>query len=196
MPRIREFKPEDALVKAMHVFWAKGYKNTSLSNLVKATGVAKKGLYTVFGSKHKLYIKAMEYYKCMQSEQLLSEIEDNIDAGLPEIRDLFRRALDFTQSELGSRGCLVCNAMAEFGENEPEIWRATTTHVDRFRHAIGNALHNSSEKGEINVSPWDIEKEANFLCSVLQSLMLMSRAGTSYKVMKDTVDISLYTLEK
>jgi len=196
MPRIREFNPEDALVKAMHVFWAKGYRNTSLNTLVKATGVAKKGLYTVFGSKHELYIKAMEYYKCMQAEQLLSDIEDNREAGVNEIRDLFKRALEFIQSELGNRGCLVCNAMAEFGENEPEIWRATTTHVDRFRSAIGNALRNSSEKGKIKVSSSGIEKEANFLCSVLQSLMLMSRAGTDYKVMKDTVDITLNTLKK
>jgi TetR/AcrR family transcriptional repressor of nem operon len=162
-------------------------------NLVKATGVGKKGLYTVFGNKYDFYIKAMEYYKCMQAEELLYEIEKQ-GAGYGEIRDLFMRALKFTQGDYGSRGCLVCNAMAEFGDKEPEIWRATSTHIDRFRKAFREALATSLKKREIR-SSINVKKQANFLSSVLQSLMLMSRAGTEYSVMKDTVDLTLQSMK-
>lgn len=193
MARTREFDPNIALDKAMNVFWARGYKHTSLMHLVEATGVGKKGLYSVFGNKHDLYIKAMEYYKCMQAEELLFNIEQK-GAGLEEVKDLFKRALNFTQSDLGTRGCMVCNAMAEFGNKEPEIWRETTTHVDRFRRAIRKALSNSRENNEIDLSI-NIQKQANFLTSILQSLMLMSRSGTKYSVMKDTVDLSLKSLK-
>lgn len=193
MVRTREFDPEVVLQKAMHVFWRKGYRHTSLMNLVEATGVRKKGLYTVFGNKYDLYIKAMEYYKCMQAEELLYEIERK-GSGYAQIEDLFNRALNFTQSELGDRGCLVCNAIAEFGDQEPEIWRATTTHIDRFRQAIRNALTNSIKNKESD-SSINIHKQANFLTSVLQSLMLMSRAGTDFSVMKDTVDLTLRSLK-
>jgi len=192
MVRTREFDPDVALQKAMHVFWRRGYRHTSLMNLVEATGVGKKGLYTVFGNKYDLYIKAMEYYKCMQAEELLYEIERK-GSGYAQIEDLFNRALSFTQSELGDRGCLVCNAMAEFGDQEPEIWRAITTHIDRFRKAIRSALANSIKNKEI-ASSININRHANFLTSVLQSLMLMSRAGTDYSVMKDTVDLTLRSL--
>lgn len=193
MVRTREFDSEVVLQKAMHVFWRKGYRHTSLMNLVEATGVGKKGLYTVFGNKYHLYIKAMEYYKCMQAEELLYEIERK-GSGYAQIEDLFNRALNFTQSELGDRGCLVCNAIAEFGDQEPEIWHATTTHIDRFRQAIHNALTNSIKNKEID-SSIDIHKQANFLTGVLQSLMLMSRAGTDFSVMKDTVDLTLKSLK-
>lgn len=193
MARTREFNPDVVLDKAMHVFWTKGYRHTSLTNLVNATGVGKKGLYTVFGNKHDLYIKAMEYYKCMQAEELLYEIEKK-GSSIAQIDDLFNRALNFTQSELGSRGCMVCNAMAEFGDQEPEIWRATTTHIDRFRYAIRNALLHSKKNKEID-SSINATKQSNFLSSVLQSLMLMSRGGTDYSVMKDTVQITLSSLK-
>lgn len=193
MVRTREFDPDIALQNAMHVFWERGFRHASLMNLVKATGVGKKGLYSVFGNKYQLYIKAMEYYKCMQAEELLYDIEKQ-GAGYAEIRDLFKRALNFTQSDYGSRGCLVCNAMAEFGDQEPEIWRATTTHIDRFRKAFREALESSLKKREIN-SSINVKKQANFLSSVLQSLMLMSRAGTDYSVMKDTVDLTLQSLK-
>ena len=189
MPRTREFNPEDALQKAMHVFWVKGFRHTSLNNLVEATGVGKKGLYTVFGSKYKLYLKAMEYYKCVQAEELLSEIEKDY-ASLREIEDLFDRALNFTQSEIGSRGCMVCNSIVEFSDKEPQVWRSTANHLERLRSAISNALFNAIAKKEIPLSV-DINKHANFLVSVLQGLMLMSRGGTEYKIMKDTVELSL-----
>lgn len=193
MIRTREFDPDLALQKAMHVFWERGYRHTSLMNLVNATGVGKKGLYTVFGNKYNLYIKAMEYYKCMQAEELLYEIEKQ-GAGYGEIRELFQRALNFTQGDYGSRGCLVCNAMAEFGDKEPEIWRATSTHIDRFRKAFREALANSLRKREIS-SSINAKKQANFLSGALQGLMLMSRAGTDYSVMKDTVDLTLQSLK-
>lgn len=193
MARIREFDPDLALQKAMNTFWSKGYRHTSLMNLVEATGVGKKGLYSVFGNKHDLYIKAMEYYKCVQAEELLFGIEKD-NSSIFEVKELFSRALNFTQSDLGSRGCMVCNAMIEFGNSDSEIWISTLNHVDRFRLAIRTALLNSAENKEIDNS-LDVEKHSNFLTSVLQSLMLMSRAGTDFSVMKDTVQLSLQTLE-
>jgi len=128
----------------------------------------------------------------MQAEQFLYEIEKK-GSGLAQIEDLFNRALNFTQSDLGTRGCMVCNAIAEFGDKEPEIWHATTTHVDRFRVAIKKALINSRQNKEID-SSINPTRQANFLTSVLQSLMLMSRTGTEYSIMKDTVDLSLKSL--
>lgn len=192
MGRIREFSPDEALIKSMHLFWQRGYRHTSLSNLVEETGVGKKGLYSVFGSKHELYIKAMEYYKCLQAEELLFEIEKE-DASKFQIQDLFKKALKFTQGKYGIRGCMVCNAMAEFADSEPEIWKATTTHVDRFRRAFKNALINSKRKQEVN-NKINADKYANYFAAVLQSLMLMSRAGTRYSTMKDTVDITLSSI--
>lgn len=59
MSRIGEFDPEKALDKAMHLFWMKGYRNISASNIVEVTGVGKKGLHTVFGNNHELYVKAI-----------------------------------------------------------------------------------------------------------------------------------------
>lgn len=193
MPRIRQFNPEHTLQKAMHIFWIKGFRHTSLANLVEATGVGKKGLYSVFGSKFDLYLKALEYYKCVQAEELLTEIE-NDHASLDEIKNLFERTLNFTQSEIGSRGCMVCNAIVEFSDKEPLVWRSTANHLDRFRNAISNALFNAISKKEIPLSV-DIKKHSNFLVGVLQGLMLMSWGGSEYMNMKDTVELSLKSLK-
>jgi TetR/AcrR family transcriptional repressor of nem operon len=46
MARPREFEPHEALNRAMHLFWQKGYEDTSMADLVAATGVSRYGFYT------------------------------------------------------------------------------------------------------------------------------------------------------
>ena len=43
MARTREFDPEEALDKAVQLFWRKGYFDTSMDDLVKETGVSRYG---------------------------------------------------------------------------------------------------------------------------------------------------------
>src|SRR5580692_10417195 len=51
MARSKEFDPERALNKAMHLFWRRGYENTSVGELLRAMGIAKQSLYDTFGDK-------------------------------------------------------------------------------------------------------------------------------------------------
>jgi AcrR family transcriptional regulator len=60
--RPREFDPDEALEKAMHLFWSKGYEGTSLSDLTEALGINRPSLYATFGNKEELFRRACERY--------------------------------------------------------------------------------------------------------------------------------------
>ncbi|MCH7554884.1 MAG: TetR family transcriptional regulator, partial [Proteobacteria bacterium] len=60
--RPREFDTTQALDRAMRVFWAQGYDATSLCDLLCAMGLSKSSLYETFGSKHELYLAALDHY--------------------------------------------------------------------------------------------------------------------------------------
>ena len=63
MARPREFDSNAALENAMQVFWAKGYKATSLRNICASTGLGRSSLYAAFGDKRGLYLKALDRYE-------------------------------------------------------------------------------------------------------------------------------------
>ena len=48
MARPRQFDPEEVLDRSMHVFWKRGYHDTSVDDLVNATGVRPGSLYDAF----------------------------------------------------------------------------------------------------------------------------------------------------
>ena len=60
--RPREFDAEDALDRALEVFWRKGYEGASLAELTEAMGINRPSLYAAFGNKEALFRLAFDRY--------------------------------------------------------------------------------------------------------------------------------------
>lgn len=60
--RKREFCKEAALEAAMQVFWQKGFQGASLSDLTQSMGINKPSMYSAFGNKEELFLKATDHY--------------------------------------------------------------------------------------------------------------------------------------
>ncbi|MEV6874508.1 TetR/AcrR family transcriptional regulator [Amycolatopsis sp. NPDC051128] len=60
--RPRGFDAEQALRRALMVFWEKGYDGASLADLTGAMGITKTSMYAAFGNKEQLFRKALELY--------------------------------------------------------------------------------------------------------------------------------------
>ena len=70
MARPREFDTTEALSQAMQVFWSKGFKATSLNDLLDAMGLSKSSFYDTFGSKHEVFLETIEHYKKTMTAQM------------------------------------------------------------------------------------------------------------------------------
>jgi AcrR family transcriptional regulator len=61
--RLLGFDPDEALIAALRVFWERGYDGASLTVLTEAMGISKPSLYSVFGNKDALFLKALDLYE-------------------------------------------------------------------------------------------------------------------------------------
>src|SRR3954462_11696535 len=60
--RPRNFDELEALEKAIHVFWSKGYDGVTIDDLVDGMGVGRPSLYAVFGDKRTLFLRSLNAY--------------------------------------------------------------------------------------------------------------------------------------
>ena len=62
MGRSKLYDRESVVEAAMLVFWQRGFADTSLQELERATGVNKSGLYAEFDGKDDLYLSSLRHY--------------------------------------------------------------------------------------------------------------------------------------
>ncbi|MEU0847006.1 TetR/AcrR family transcriptional regulator [Streptomyces flaveolus] len=60
--RPRSFDADQALEKALDVFWRQGYEGAALSDLTEAMGITKTSLYAAYGNKEELFRKVLDRY--------------------------------------------------------------------------------------------------------------------------------------
>src|SRR5258706_13378598 len=61
--RPRSFDRDEALERAMQVFWKQGYEATSIQDLTRAMGINPPSLYAAFGDKERLFMEAVGRYE-------------------------------------------------------------------------------------------------------------------------------------
>src|SRR3954471_4928664 len=61
--RTRQFDVDEALERALEVFWARGYEGATLPELTEAMGINRPSLYAAFGNKEQLFRKALDRYQ-------------------------------------------------------------------------------------------------------------------------------------
>src|ERR1051325_11856562 len=112
MGRHKEFDREQALHRAMEVFWSRGFEAASIEHLVEHMGINRQSIYDTFGDKHSLFLQALDRYRETQSRRVF-EILDRPGSVKRNFKLLFQEAVDKSLSEEGRRGCFLGNAMAE-----------------------------------------------------------------------------------
>ncbi|MCH8858951.1 MAG: helix-turn-helix transcriptional regulator, partial [Proteobacteria bacterium] len=120
MSRGKNFDAHEALTKAMHAFWSRGYEATSISDLVECMGIHRGSLYATFGDKRSLFLRALRHYGATHLDDWVAALTQ-AHGPRGAIIAAFDRVVA-TALEGGSRdGCLVINTALELSPHDEEI---------------------------------------------------------------------------
>lgn len=75
MPRPRSIPEDEALERALLLFWKKGYDRTSIADLSEAIGVGPSSIYNAFGSKAAIFRRVLDRYMAMHARSILEALE-------------------------------------------------------------------------------------------------------------------------
>ena len=193
MARVREFDPEEALEKALALFWRKGYAETTMRDVVASTGVAHAGLYSAFGSKQALFKTALLHHRKTTMAWLLRDFESP-DTGRAAVEQFFETLLDIIKKGDFENGCFMLNTAIAFGGGDDEVMANVHAHLDQMVHAFQEALERARERGEVRAD-LDPQATAEFLVSVFNGTAAFARARASYDRIERSVRTALKELD-
>lgn len=192
MARPREFEPTEALNQAMHLFWQKGYQDTSMADLVEVTGVSRYGFYNEFGDKHDLFIKAVEHYANTDINMALSPLE-TAEAALPQIHAYFHYLSQAVEEGHEANGCLIGNTTMELAQLDDSLAHLVETHYTRMNAAFRNALQNAVNQGQLT-SDADVDGYADFLVGVANGYLVCLRTNMTPEAIQRYLSVALERL--
>ncbi|UWR21216.1 TetR/AcrR family transcriptional regulator [Sulfitobacter sp. S190] len=187
MARTREFNPDEALSAAMRVFWAKGYGETSYDDLVKGTGVSRKGLYTAFGDKHKLFVAALRNYRKTIVPQLFGALSE--ESVTPDvIRQTFRQLAEMAASGAGQTGCFMARTSADIAMDDPDVKAVIDLHWSDLRKRLNAALLAAG------YPQTRADQLAPYYVGVLQGLFTLAHARADRAIIEPFIEEALTAL--
>ncbi|HKG15074.1 MAG TPA: TetR/AcrR family transcriptional regulator [Pyrinomonadaceae bacterium] len=193
MARHKEFDRDEALQRAMQVFWSRGYEATSVGDLVEHMGINRQSLYDTFGDKHSLYLQALDRYREIEGRKVF-ELLEQPGPVKRALRQLFQGVVECSLGGGERRGCFVGNATSELAGRCKETAEKACGSMAAAEEALYRALLRGKREGEIK-GVRDPRAVARFLYSSLQGLQLMSKATKDRKTLEDVVRVTLSVLD-
>lgn len=193
MARPRKFNEERVIERAMHLFWRNGFEATSLSDLLRVTGLSKSSLYGSFGDKRSLFMASLDAYRQQRRARLRAVL-----AGGPTARDaiesFLRGIIRDAANPDGAYGCMICNEAVEFGASDEEMHRIVLDDFNEIEDAFAATIVLGQQDGSI-ASTSEPRKLARFLTTTMQGLQVMIRAQAEPARLQDTIDITINALD-
>lgn len=186
--RPRQFDPDDALDKAMGVFWRHGYEGATLEELTTAMGINRPSLYAAFGSKEELFRKAVERYVNGPASYIAEALTR--PTAREAVEAIFAGALRMNCDKKNPGGCMVVRAALSCGEGAEAIRQELAAVREAGVNRIRERLEQAQAAGELpeGVNCGDL---ARYIGTVLQGLGVQAASGATRRQLERVAEIAL-----
>lgn len=172
--RPRTFDPDEALHRALMVFWERGYEGASMAALQEATGLTAPQLYRAFESKERLFERAVRLYQ----DEYGFAIRSDLPFTEAVIEYLDRAARKFT-TEPGL-GCLISTGMLATGPDADAAATVCRIERDHALRGLHERITDAVAQGELP-DRVDVAGLSRTIGALIQGMSVQARDGAEYE---------------
>ena len=175
--RPREFNVDQALRRAMFLFWRRGYEGVSISDLTDALHIARPSLYAAFGNKEQLFRKVLDRYGAetgFLEESLLAR------TAREAVEGMLRGAANFHARRTNPPGCLMVHGALVGSVASWPSQKETRLRRAQLTEAIEERLKRGQDEGDVSASS-DTRAVARYVATVLRGMAVESQQAQRAK---------------
>jgi AcrR family transcriptional regulator len=186
--RPRAFNIDEALDRALQVFWQKGYEGASLDDLTGAMGINRPSLYAAFGDKEALFRKALDRYEDGPSSFVREALKEPTARGVVE-RLLYGAARMHTDPKTPP-GCLMVHGALASGVGADTIRRELNSRRAADEAGLRRRLVRAKAEGDL---PPDAEPAnlARYVVTIIRGMAVQAAGGASRHELRRVVQMAL-----
>ncbi len=185
--RPRAFDPDEALEKAMHLFWTKGYEGTSLADLTEAMGINRPSIYATFGNKEELFKKVFARY--VDGPAAIGREAQDLPTAREAVSALLYGAADSLACPVHP-GCLSVVGGLACGEESESVRLQLCSARNAGLASWAERFERAQHEGDLPKEPAAIDL-ARYLMTVVTGMSVQARSGATREDLQRTVDIAL-----
>jgi AcrR family transcriptional regulator len=188
MGRPRGFDADEALERAMLVFWEQGYEGASLTDLTGAMGITRTSMYAAFGNKEELFRKAMQRYSEGPAAYTVRALAEPTAR---QVATAFLTGSVRTTTRPGCpAGCLAVQGSLAAGDPGRPIRDALAAWRDEARAHLRDRFRRAVDDGDLPPET-DTGLLARYLMTVSNGIAVQAAGGAGREELQQVADAAL-----
>ena len=172
--RPKGFIPDEALDRAVEMFWEHGYEGVDVDRIARAVNVTKPALYRAFGDKATLLLKAVERYGLTYVAPRMAAFQAEPD--IHKAVTAFCEATVNAASNEARGGCMLAAAALGQSERVGEIRLYVANGLTATADVFAKRFEKEMKAGRLSRTP-SAKVRGRLLVDLLQGLQLRGRVG-------------------
>ncbi len=193
MARTKDFDENEVLLKAIQLFWHKGYNATSMQDLVDALGISRSSLYDTYTDKHTLFLKALEGYQVAGAAKI-QEIINQGTSAKETVKKLLELVLSELKGDKQQKGCFMVNAEVEVAPHDQEVSAMICKNDQQMEEAFYQVIKKGQESGELK-NKQDGRALSRFIFNSVKGMRVTAKSATDPSLFADIIALTVSTLD-
>ena len=184
--RNAEFDREEVLRAAMKAFMHKGYANTSMQELKKATGLHPGSIYCAFENKRGLLLAALEQYRVDRATEF-EQFFANSHLALLNLKSYLTNVVVECISFDSAQACLLTKALNEIAEQDSEIQQIISDNLSMLQQALAEKFEQAKAEKSISADK-DCHHLARYFLMGIYGLRTFAHTHPEAKVLEQLAE--------
>ncbi|MBU1170874.1 MAG: TetR/AcrR family transcriptional regulator [Proteobacteria bacterium] len=177
---------------SLDLFHKRGYKNTSINDILGSSGVKKGAFYFHYQSKDKLIVEVLNK-ALLQYEERIESRETPLGA-VDQIVSMIQKIADYHLTDGTSKGCIFGNTALEIGHDGSEVSQFVERVFKRWETRFENLLNQAVSDGELQLKE-PAKVFSQMILALIEGGLVLSKISGHAEAFKNSTDFIMSLIE-